>query len=291
MIYFHCNECFFSGLSEKLHSIPKEAIQVLPKEVTLPTNGLIPDIPLEQVNRWKDGGGTQNESIEETHNEQIVVEPIAEEEANDKPVENESDEEIVTDDILVTPPEVNDFTQASSNQLQDNNELELSDSFEIDDDNLENNVNVKKEIEENDVNSSKLSRNSSPKVDCEETFVDRTTKEYYEDNDDDDDFGDFDSANVVHVEEQEKEEGDDDDEFGNFEEMQPTVPPLTLDEDVVEEEKNKNNSAVEDCDEFGDFASNQEGNTSLSFASAAGWASLDSSPRGKLDQILIGVSK
>ena len=126
MIYFHCNECF-SGLSEKLHSIPKEAIQVLPKEVTLPPNGLIPDIPLEQVNRWKDGGGTQNESIdeEETHNEKNVVEPIAEEEANDKPAENESDEEIVTDDILVTPPEVNDFTQASSNQLQDNNELEL----------------------------------------------------------------------------------------------------------------------------------------------------------------------
>ena len=87
MIYFHCNECFFSGLSEKLHSIPKEAIQVLPKEVTLPPNGLIPDIPLEQVNRWKDGGGTQNESIddEETHNEKNVVEPsIAEEEANDK---------------------------------------------------------------------------------------------------------------------------------------------------------------------------------------------------------------
>lgn len=288
----------FSGLSEKLHSIPKEAIQVLPKEVTLPSNGIIPDIPLEQVNCWNDGGGTLKESMEKSHNE---VEPSIEEEmgATNEPTENESDKESLTEDILVNPPEVNDLTQ-SSEQLQDN-ELNLSDSFEIDDDdknNPEDAVNGMKENDENDVNSFN-SRNSSPKIDYEkeENFVEKggITQTFYEDEDD---FGDFDSTNVVHDEEKDdgEEEGEDDDEFGNFEEMQQQqkVPPLTLDEDVNVEEKNKEISTVEDCDEFGDFASNQEGNAnvkSLSFASAAGWASLDSSPRGKLDQILIGVSK
>ena len=287
----------FSGLSEKLHSIPKEAIQVLPKEVTLPSNGIIPDIPLEQVNRWNDGGGTLKESMEKSHNE---VEPSIEEEmgATNEPTENESDKESLTEDILVNPPEVNDLTQ-SGEQLQDN-ELNLSDSFEIDDDdknNPEDAVNGMKENDENDVNSFN-SRNSSPKIDYEkeENFVEKggITQTFYEDEDD---FGDFDSTNVVHDEEKDdgEEEGEDD-EFGNFEEMQQQqkVPPLTLDEDVNVEEKNKEISTVEDCDEFGDFASNQEGNAnvkSLSFASAAGWASLDSSPRGKLDQILIGVSK
>ena len=230
----------FSGLSDKLHSIPKEAIQVLPKEVTLPAppNGLvIPDIPLDQVsNRWKGGGGgILNESIDkETHNEQITVELIKnekEEQANkEEPTEKESDEEILTDNILGNIP------GNSRKPPSDPDFPSTEDSPDV------------KEILSNQENSS----------------------------------------------------NDDDDEFGNFEEMQQhKVPPLTLDEDHVVEEKNKENSViVEDCDEFGDFASNQEGNTTptnensgLSFASAAGWASLDSSPRGKLDQILIGVSK
>merc|ERR1712109_178789 len=136
--------------------------------------------------------------MEKSHNE---IEPSIEEEmgATNEPTENESDKESLTEDILVNPPEVNDLTQ-SGEQLQDN-ELNLSDSFEIDDDdtnNPEDAVNGMKENDENDVNSFN-SRNSSPKIDYEEeeNFVEKggITQTFYEEEDD---FGDFDSANVVH---------------------------------------------------------------------------------------------
>ena len=59
----------------------------------------------------------------------------------------------------------------------------------------------------------------------------------------------------------------------------------SLDEDLEE------SISKDDEDEFGDFTSDQIAKPeTTSFASAAGWASLNSSPRGKLDQILIGVS-
>ena len=64
----------------------------------------------------------------------------------------------------------------------------------------------------------------------------------------------------------------------------PKVPPLTLDEDLEESDDK------DDEDEFGDFTTDQDVKPeTTSFASAAGWASLNSSPRGKLDQILIGL--
>ena len=61
------------------------------------------------------------------------------------------------------------------------------------------------------------------------------------------------------------------------------VPPLNLDEDM------------EDDDDFGDFeepeafTEHQTSDKFEAFASSSGWASLDSSPRGQIDQILIGV--
>ena len=74
----------------------------------------------------------------------------------------------------------------------------------------------------------------------------------------------------------------DNDDFGDFEDM-PKVPPLTLDEDLEEKDDK------DEEDEFGDFTTDQDVKPeTTSFASAAGWASLNSS-RGKLDQILIGL--
>ena len=59
------------------------------------------------------------------------------------------------------------------------------------------------------------------------------------------------------------------------------VPPLNLDAD--------------EDDDFGDFeepeafTEHQTSDKFEAFASSSGWASLDSSPRGHIDQILIGV--
>ena len=82
---------------------------------------------------------------------------------------------------------------------------------------------------------------------------------------------------------------DDVDDFGGFEEASPelkpedipvTVPPLNLDD--------------EEDDDFGDFASttapDEQPASFEGFASSSGWASLNSSTRGKIDQILIGVT-
>ena len=110
---------------------------------------------------------------------------------------------------------------------------------------------------------------------------------------DDDEFGNFDSSDQVPEEiEPGKSDSnvedcgdDDDDDFGDFEDA-PKVPPLTLDDS-----EQVNEFGAEDDDDFGDFTDNQKvvkpETGAPSFASAAGWASLDSSPRGKLDQILI----
>ncbi len=105
--------------------------------------------------------------------------------------------------------------------------------------------------------------------------LDTTFEQEVQDVQDDlDSFGDFDKATA----------GDPD-----FESEVTKVPPLTLDDDL------------EDEDEFGDFDSASDARTtevvrsteagSEEFASTSGWASLtpSSSPKGHLDQILIGV--
>ena len=68
-------------------------------------------------------------------------------------------------------------------------------------------------------------------------------------------------------------------------------------ETLLQDIKNLHKEDNDDIDDFGNFeepeafseAKSNE-NFEASFASSSGWASLDSSPRGQIDQILIGVN-
>ena len=122
------------------------------------------------------------------------------------------------------------------------------------------------------------------KVDDSDIEEDKSEQVQIEDdNDFDADFDEF--GDFAYFEEASAETEVDENLSKEPKEPVPFVPPLNLDEDN------------DDDDDFGDFeepeafseAKNNE-KFEASFASSSGWASLDSSPRGQIDQILIGVN-
>lgn len=247
-----------TGLSEKIHSIPKEAIQVAPKEVALPQNGLINEIPPD---------GILLNSNEEVSAFETNVMNIENDRLDDMPEENgefgDFENTTIIESFEVKSENIDLKYEHSNPDLEKNKDDKLEECEDIDD-TSENKVDTL----QNDI---KVLNQEVIKNHC-----------LHESDTDDDEFGDFDSVNRVNNLVDEKD-SDDNDDFGDFEDM-PKVPPLTLDEDLEESDDK------DDEDEFGDFTTDQDVKPeTTSFASAAGWASLNSSPRGKLDQILIGL--
>ena len=125
-------------------------------------------------------------------------------------------------------------------------------------------------VDERNLDDSDIEEDKSEQVQMEDD------NDFDADFDDFGDFTNFEEAAETEVDENLSKEP---------KEPVPFVPPLNLDEDN------------DDDDDFGDFeepeafseAKNNE-KFEASFASSSGWASLDSSPRGQIDQILIGVN-
>ena len=125
-------------------------------------------------------------------------------------------------------------------------------------------------VDERNLDDSDIEEDKSEQVQMEDD------NDFDADFDDFGDFTNFEEATETEVDENLSKEP---------KEPVPFVPPLNLDEDN------------DDDDDFGDFeepeafseAKNNE-KFEASFASSSGWASLDSSPRGQIDQILIGVN-
>ena len=238
-------------MSEKLRSIPKETIQVAPKEVVLPEfkepNGFLP--------------GCSQESK-------------ASESDSDKSEENDIDAAKPNVDGTSCIAEQTEVTGVSSvHQVHDEPETkELSGDVEIKEEpKIEHEEQTKKQTNEQ-TNEQTEERNEFNEPEGEAEHSNESDK--CEDEDDDDEFGDF-ADFQESVKHPEDNQGEDD-------KLQ-IVPPLNLDDD--------------EDDDFGDFAAGQQDastpgqqNKFEAFASSSGWASLDSSPRGQIDQILIGVS-
>ena len=227
-------------MSAKLQSIPKETIQVAPKEVVLPTNGVIDfdeslkppendDLPSDNSSQDLDLElKEESENIVSEITEQNEVVDLTEvEQSNHEQTDLCNEEEFENQDIVSKSPSaspVQDVTKEPSEldeKSPDPDPPVQDDSFET-------------EAFEANFSDSPVQGPDSP--------VFNEPKEDFCDDQVEDDFGDF-----------------------------AEVPPLQLDDN--------------DSD-FGDF---EEESKKDEFASASGWASLDTSPRGKLDQILIGL--
>lgn len=293
-----------------MHSIPKEAIQITPKEAVLPNqNG----ISVENVSSTKPTVNNEPlNTIENSHEPEDLNHLNETNESScgafDKEghVEDLSEPiEVIPDDTIPDIPkddchingdsELPEYDNESSEpvvelQTNENDVNRDFDSFsektnEVSDNHEEFAEDIKSSLPDEQV-----STHDPEKVESE-SFGDDTNHFDEKVIEDDDEFGNFDSSDQVPEQSGKSESNledcgdDDDDDFGDFEDA-PKVPPLTLDDS-----EQVNEFGAEDDDDFGDFTDDQKmvkpETGAPSFASAAGWASLDSSPRGKLDQILI----
>ena len=296
-----------------MHSIPKEAIQITPKEAVLPNqNGISvenvsstkPTVNNEPLNVIENSHKPEdlnhidetNESSCEAFDEERQMKDTSE---HEEVIPDDTIPDIPKDDCHINGdselPEYDIETSEPVEELQPSeNELKRDfNSFSV----KSNEVGDIREEFGEEIKSppdEQVSTHEHPeKVESESSGDDNCHLDEKVIEEDDDEFGNFDSSDQVPEEiEPVKSDpnvedcgDDDDDDFGAFEDA-PKVPPLTLDDS-----EQVNEFGAEDDDDFGDFTDDQKvvkpETGAPSFASAAGWASLDSSPRGKLDQILI----
>ena len=297
----------FLGLSEKLHSIPKEAIQITPKEAVLPNqNG----ISVENVSSTKPTVNNEPLNKIENSHEPEDLNHLNETNANsceaideEEQVEDLSEpDEVIPDDTIPDIPKddcyMNGDSELPEYDIEDSEpveELQTSENeSKRDVSAFSEKTNEVSDISETNGGEIKSLPNEQvsthEKVESESSGNDNNHFDEKVIEEDDDEFGNFDSSDQVPEQSGKNDSyledcGDDDDDFGDFEDA-PKVPPLTLDDS-----EQVNEFGAEDDDDFGDFTDDQKvvkpETGAPSFASAAGWASLDSSPRGKLDQILI----
>jgi len=323
-----------TGMSEKLQSIPKETIQVAPKEVALPPvpsgpdqNGFLTELRGEQI----PPDGKSDHENDEFHipKPEITIEkpPKIEFDTNfspETPVETNNDDNNLPK--LSSPsPEI---VKPNSDQDSDfgDFESERNPNFE----GFESERNWQDNSDYGDKEEMKIEQESAfdnviqdiPKTEMETTIQEETRDHEIESKIQDESFRnepkeeesiqvpdehsiDSDIEDKPEVPTLQAPPADEDfnadfdadfnDDFGDFKEAfeqdndgsgEPiaVVPPLNLDEDM------------DDDDDFGDFEEPEaftEHQASAdkfeAFASSSGWASLDSSPRGQIDQILIGL--
>ena len=292
-----------------MHSIPKEAIQITPKEAVLPNqNG----ISVENVSSTK--LTVNNEPLNIVENSHEPKNLNHQDETNENSCEAFDDErqikdlsepkEVIPDDTIPDIPKdachINGDSELPEDDIETSEpveELQPSENeLRRDFSSFSEKKNEVSDIrEESAPDEQQVSTHEDPEKVESESSGDDDNNHFDEKvvEEDDDEFGNFDSSDQVPEEiEPGKSDSnvedcgdDDDDDFGDFEDA-PKVPPLTLDDS-----EQVNEFGAEDDDDFGDFTDNQKvvkpETGAPSFASAAGWASLDSSPRGKLDQILI----
>ena len=243
-------------MSAKLQSIPKETIQVAPKEVVLSTNGFISledslkPLEIPQIDDLPSDNSSQDLSLELKEESEIPVDITNDTEQ--KEVKSEVEDQI----------EVDEHVKDSNLEQNEINGEVISEQIEKPENDCEH---VQVPVQVDSPESPVQDTPASPEINVKKETFDSPEPPVQDDS----------------IEEPSKpiEEGkcspvqaeicdDPEDDFGDFAE----VPPLQLDDD--------NDS------DFGDF---EEETTKDEFASASGWASLDTSPRGKLDQILIGL--
>jgi hypothetical protein len=302
-----------TGLSEKLHSIPKETIFVAPREVRndpdpliMITNGFL-DFRNQVPPDGKSDHGDQDDVQAEKQTKADSIGIKGDDKENNK---KDSDEEF--GDVDTTTP-INELPKEPIDQSSDNKPVEnnlneaikQSEDVHIRDDHQEPGVKTQTfgESVENEKEEQIEICNDDPLVSTEtedkygessdeiEISEDQALPVQIESDEDfsdqmqmtddpqepvkmesDEDFGDFDAPPPL----SDPPEGPIDDEVGDSDAVQVVaeVPPLNLDDDN------------EDEDDFGDFASEIQQSES---STSAGWASFPSSPREKLDQILVGL--
>jgi hypothetical protein len=302
-------------LSEKLHSIPKETIFVAPREVRndpdpliMITNGFL-DFRNQVPPDGKSDHGDQDDVQAEKQTKADSIGIKGDDKENNK---KDSDEEF--GDVDTTTP-INELPKEPIDQSSDNKPVEnnlneaikQSEDVHIRDDHQEPGVKTQTfgESVENEKEEQIEICNDDPLASTEtedkygessdeiEISEDQALPVQIESDEDfsdqmqmtddpqepvkmesDEDFGDFDAPPPL----SDPPEGPIDDEVGDSDAVQVVaeVPPLNLDDDN------------EDEDDFGDFASEIQQSES---STSAGWASFPSSPREKLDQILVGVNK
>ena len=241
---------FILGMSAKLQSIPKETIQVAPKEVVLPTNGVIDfdeSLKPPEVDDLPSDNSSQDLDLElkdESENLEAKVDVEV----------TEQNEVVDYTEVEQSNHEQTDLCKEEEFENQEKEIVSISPSTSPVQD-------TTKEPSEPD----EKSPDPDPPVQ-EDSFETPLETEAFEANFSDSpvpgpDSPVFNHPKVDYCDDQAE------DDFGDFAE----VPPLQLDDN--------------DSD-FGDF---EEESKKDEFASASGWASLDTSPRGKLDQILIGL--
>lgn len=289
-------------MSEKLRSIPKETIQVAPKEVVLPP-ALLSETEIPNINGLPDC----DQEIVMNENEQPKTEVINEHSKNNiydvqkvnendlkddlKSCEIEQQDKHLEDDPTFVQDKVgyvqDDERLSNDHQIQDHvNFHQDSPEFFQDQQLVEDQPGLIEEFPEcvQDPLESVQDHPESAQDDPESVQNGPESVQDHPDSvhDDVEDIPKEFSNDDLSFNKDEIEEEDD---FGNFEEATENtiesvpVPPLNLDDDDVED------------DDFGDFEEgtvNQDG-----FASSKGWASLESSPRSAdvqaVDQILIGL--
>ena len=341
-------------MSEKLRSIPKETIQVAPKEVALPSvqeqNGFLP--PTDLTENVEDQAGDIPETEEELsefpekpltppefhENEPKLnlTEPFSQnltEKAKDL-VADLPDPEVSTSNgdfsnfpgkekDLLSEPVSQDY---QSNENKDQSSFVLKDCDSETEENLTMNIKQLKidTIDESDQNSQESISDlqeefeasketepcdqDEPKINIDDQNIEIPTSK--SDPNKDEQISETNEQNLQSSEENISEE----DDFGDFADFQDTSNAKFAETDenfanfgnTAKEDENLQivpplNLADDDDDEFGDFAdfataqddshsNNPQGAKFEAFASKSGWATLDSSPRGLVDQILIGVS-
>ena len=276
-------------MSAKLQSIPKETIQVAPKEVVLSTNGVITledslkPLGISQIDDLHSDNSSQDLSLE-LKEESEIPEPV---DVISDPMGHEifvnSEQKEVKEEV-VDQIEVDEHSDLEQNQQSD--EEVTSKQFEkIGNDDSEHvqvaspestvlNGSPESPVEDTSSRGSleideRKETFDSPEPPVQDDSIEEPIeiKPVQEDKGSPVQAESPDSPSEPKVEICDVEDDDPEDDFGDFAE----VPPLQLDDN--------------DSD-FGDF---EEETTKDEFASASGWASLDTSPRGKLDQILIGL--
>ena len=243
-------------MSAKLQSIPKETIQVAPKEVVLSTNGFISledslkPLEIPQIDDLPSDNSSQDLSLELKEESEIPVDIT-----ND--TEQKEVKEEVEDQI-----EVDEHVKDSNFEQNEVNGEVIPDQIEKPENDCEH---VQVPVQVDSPESPVQDTPASPEINEKKETSDSSEPPVQDDSIEE-------PSKPVEEEKcspvQAEICDDPEDDFGDFAE----VPPLQLDDD--------NDS------DFGDF---EEETTKDEFASASGWASLDTSPRGKLDQILIGL--
>ncbi len=307
-----------------MHSIPKEAILKAPKDVpklaenssTLSIRDPIPDGKSDHDDQ---------EAKEEAQEQAVIENSIEKIETEQNETDSESTEKKPDDSCDETPKISNEKEQEEDAQPSSSDSSETQEEPEIkvktveltyQDDNESKEASAESESKQQ--SDEAPAETEPPKRPAFKTFEEEVEDDSFSESiqnptattvppvrrtfsqevgdTDDDDFGDFNDVPEKADPVPASPDKSADDDFGDFDQVRAedqeehdvgvAVPPLTLDDDDGEDGGD---------DEFGDFDSATEnkaiGDLGDSFASASGWASLSptSSPRGQLDQILIGV--